>query len=131
VRPSRVFVQSAGLWFLLCGLAAPSASCSGAKRADLGSRPDFVGWVTGIEPRNREGIGRLVVESQADKIVRRLVVTVTRDSRIYRREAGATRQVDFSDVAVQDQARLWLNAPVPRSFPAQATARQILIERVY
>jgi len=90
-----------------------------------------VGWVTAIEPADSGAEGRLVVESQTDKIVRRLVVTVTRDCAIHRREAGVTRSVGFPDVAVHDQARLWLKGPLPRSFPAQAVARSVVVERVY
>jgi hypothetical protein len=90
-----------------------------------------VGWVTAIEPAGNGAGGRLVVESQVDKIVRRLVVTVTGGCAIYRREAGVTRPVVFADVALRDQARLWLEAPLPRSFPAQSMARRVVVEGVY
>ncbi len=122
----------AGMLVLAAAVAASSAGCSGPMNGELGSQPDFTGWVTAIEPGPGGGaLGSIVVESQADKIVRRLVVTVTSETRIQRREAGATRQAAFVDVALRDQARLWLAGPVPRSFPARVTARQLVVERLY
>ena len=131
MRKWILLLRLAGIVVLLTGVAAQAAGCGGPTRGELGSPPDFVGWVTGIEPGDGKGGGRIVVESQADKIVRRLIVTVTSDTQIYRREAGATRQVGFAGVALQDQAQLWLAGPVPQSFPAQVTALQVVVERLY
>jgi hypothetical protein len=94
--------------------------------------PDFVGWVTAIEPGDGERVlGRIVVESQAGKIVRRLIVTITADTQMYRREVGATRQAAFESIARQDQAELWLTSSVPGSFPAEVTALQVVVEQPY
>lgn len=131
VRKWIVLLRLVGIAVLLAGVAAQAAGCGGPRRGEFGSPPDFVGWVTAIEPDDGKGGDRIIVESQADKIVRRLIVTVTSDTQIYRREAGATRQVGFADVALQDQAQLWLAGPVPQSFPAQVSALQLVVERLY
>ena len=120
-----------GLTVLLIGVAAQSAACSGLQQDELSTQPHFVGWVTGIDPGEGQGNGQIIVESQADKIVHRLIVTVTSDTLIYRREAGATRQIKLADVTLQDQAQLLLAGPVPHSFPARVTARQVIVEKIY
>jgi hypothetical protein len=130
MRKWILLLRLASITVLLTGVAPLAAACGGPKRDELGPQPDFVGWVTAIEPGDGKEGGRIVVESQADKIVRRLIVTVTGNTQMYRREAGTTRQVNFADVALQDQAQLWLAGPVPRSFPAQVTARRGGVERL-
>jgi hypothetical protein len=133
LRLAGIAALVAGVATLLTGVAVLAAACGGAKQGEvMRSQPDFVGWVTAIEPGDGQGaLGRIVVESQTGKIVRRLVVTVNSDTRIFRWEASVTRPAGFADVARQDQARLWLAGPVPRSFPAQATARQVVVSRLH
>ena len=96
-------------------------------REALPSPPDFVGWVMQVDPRS----GQIQVESQADKIVRPVTVKLTKDTLIFRREAGVLRQVDVSEVHLQDQAELWLIGPVPDSFPAEVNVRQVIVENPY
>ena len=71
------------------------------------------------------------VESQADKIVRPVIVKLTKDTMIFRREEGVLRQVDISEVHLKDQAELWLIGPVPNSFPAEVNVRQVIVEKLY
>lgn len=92
----------------------------------LSSPPDFTGWVLAVDP----GSGRIKVESQADKIVRPVTMTLTREIPIFRREKGTLRQVDISEIHLQDQAELWLVGPVPGSFPAEVDVRQVIVERL-
>ena len=91
------------------------------------SPPDFVGWVLRVDP----GSGQVKVESQADKIVRPVTVMLTKDTLIFRREKDVLRQVDISEVYLQDQAELWLIGPVPSSFPAEVRVRQMIVEKLY
>lgn len=93
----------------------------------LTSPPDFTGWVMEVDPGN----GQIRVESQADKIVRPVNVILTKDTLIFRRKAGVLRQIDISDVHLQDQAELWLIGPVPSSFPADVNARQVIVDKLY
>ena len=76
------------------------------------------------------GSSQIKVESQADKIVRLLTVIVTKDTVVFRREGGVLRQIDISDVRLQDQAELWLIGPVPSSFPAQVNVRQVIVDQL-
>jgi hypothetical protein len=96
-------------------------------REALTSPPDFVGWVLGVDPEN----GQIQVESQADKVVRPVTVKLTEDTPIFRREKGVLRQVDISEVYLQDQAELWLIGPIPDSFPADVNVRQVVVEDPY
>jgi hypothetical protein len=93
----------------------------------LTSPPDFTGWVMGVDPGNSQ----IKVESQADKIVRRVTVMLTKDTPIFRREKGILKQIDISGVHLKDQAELWLIGPVPSSFPADVNVRQVIVDKIY
>lgn len=93
----------------------------------LTTQPDFVGWVLGVDPVHDQ----IKVESQADKLVRPVIVKVTKDTLIFRREEDVLRQVDISELHLQDQAELWLIGPVPSSFPAEVNVRQMIVEKLY
>jgi hypothetical protein len=93
----------------------------------LTSVPDFTGWVMEVDP----GRSQIQVESPADKIVRRVTVKLTKDTYLFRREAGVLKQIDISEIHPQDQAELWLTGPVPRSFPAEVNVRQVIVDRLY
>lgn len=93
----------------------------------LTSPPDFVGWVLAVDP----GSGQIKVESQADKIVRPVIVNLAQNTPIFRREGGVLRQVDISEVYLQDQAELWLIGPIPGEFPAEVNVRQVIVENPF
>lgn len=93
----------------------------------LTSPPDFTGWVMGVDPESNQ----IRVESQADKIVRPVTATLTKDTLLFRREAGVLRQIDISEIHRQDQAELWLIGPVPGSFPAEVNVRQVIVDKLY
>ena len=93
----------------------------------INTPPDFVGWVLKVDPRS----GQIKVESQADKIIRPVIVKLTKDTVIFRRKKGAFRQVELSEVHLQDQAELWLIGPFPSSFPADVNVRQIVVENLF
>ena len=112
---------------LLMRQAQQTAGVGRPTREPLTSPPDFVGWVLEVDP----GSGQIKVESQADKIVRTVTVKLAKDSLIVRREGGVLRQVDISEVHLQDQAELWLIGPVPGSFPAEVSVRQVVVENPY
>lgn len=111
---------------LLIRQTQQSAGTGNPEQDALTSPPDFVGWVLGVDP----GRNQIRVESQADKIVRPVTATLTADTLIFRREAGVLRSVDFSEVHLKDQAELWLIGPVPSSFPAEVTVRQVVVEKL-
>lgn len=93
----------------------------------LTSPPDFTGWVMDVDPKRNQ----IRVESQADKIVCPVTVNLTRDTPLFRRESGVLRQIDLSEIHRQDQAELWLIGPVPSSFPAEVSVRQVIVDQLY
>ena len=93
----------------------------------LTSHPDFTGWVMGVDSKSNQ----IQVESQADKIVRPVTVNLTSDTLLFRREAGVLRQIDISEIHLKDQAELWLVGPVPGSFPAEVSVRQVIVDQLY
>ena len=96
-----------------------------APREALTTPSDFSGWVLGVDLDSRQ----IVVESQAQKIVRRVDLQVTGDTPIFRREGGKLRPISLIGVRLQDQAELWLTGPVPEEFPAQVNVRQVVVEK--
>jgi hypothetical protein len=93
----------------------------------LTSPPDFTGWVMAVDPKSNQ----IRVESQADKIVRPVTVMLTKDTPLFRREAGVLKQIDLSEIHIKDQAELWLIGPVPGSFPAEVSVRQVIVDKLY
>jgi hypothetical protein len=93
----------------------------------ISSAPDFTGWVMSVDG----GSNQIRVESQADKIVRPVTVKLTKDTLLFRREAGVLKQIDISEIQIKDQAELWLIGPVPTSFPAEVSVRQVIVDKLY
>lgn len=93
----------------------------------LTSPPEFTGWVMGVDP----GSNQIRVESQADKIVRPVTVKLTKETLLFRREAGVLKQIDISEIHLKDQAELWLIGPIPSSFPAEVSVRQVIVDKLY
>jgi hypothetical protein len=92
------------------------------------SDPDFTGVITEIEPDANGGTpGRILVESQADTLVDKYSVTIREDTRIFEVQGEGLRLTTFAGITVGDQVQVWFTGPILESFPAQATARQVVI----
>jgi len=121
------------IWLLLqfFGVALagmPVTSCSVQSGEELNSEPSFVGFVTAID-RNETGgaIPRLTVESHADKLVRRHVVSLNKETVVLRRESGALRPVDISTLKLKDWVQLWFAGSRREPYPLEVSARQVVI----
>jgi hypothetical protein len=91
-----------------------------------------VGFVTAIEPGSSEDIlARVFLESHADKLVNRVVITVTKETLVFGRDGAETRAVSFNTLQVQDQVQAWFVGSVQEGFPARATAKQLVIVQKY
>ena len=115
---------------LLVGLVVVSPGCAPAAKP-LETEADFHGFITGIHP-NGEGdtLGRISVESHADKIVSKYVVTITDETQIFQKDGDELRPVAFEDLENQQQwVTIWFTGPVLESFPGQAAASQVVIEQ--
>jgi hypothetical protein len=119
--------------FALVGLfvvvAAVFQGCASAAKP-LETEADFYGFITEIHP-NGEGdiVGRISVESHADKIVSKYIVTITDETLIFRQDGDNLRQADFKAFENKQWVRIWFTGPVLESYPVQATAGQVVIEQ--
>ncbi len=112
-----------GMAALACGCAAPPTPFG-----MIESEPDFAGFVTGFEAGAGGAVlGMLLVESHAEKLVRRAIVTVTKDTTIYEHDGEVIRSAHLDTLRAQDQIQVWFTEPVGDSLPVQATARQVLV----
>jgi len=109
---------------ILTGLLAiallPVTACTSSPEP-LQTEPDFLGFITEIQP------DRITVESHADKIVDRYVVTINNETAIFQQEGENLRHVSVAAFETKQWVRIWFSGPVMESWPKQATARQIVI----
>lgn len=115
---------------LLIGLAAVSPGCAPAAKP-LETEADFLGFITEIHPdRKGDILGQISVESHADKLVSKYIVTITDETLIFQKDGDELRPVDFKELENQQQwVQIWFTGPVLESFPGQATASQVVIEQ--
>ena len=118
-------------WILLTAvlLTIIMASCgSHGMNTVEKSDPDFIGFVTNVEKGGTgEVVGRINVESHADKLVHRHVVTVTRATVILRREGEQERPAEIESIKQKDWVKLWFREARSDRFPAEVTAKKVLI----
>lgn len=116
-----------GLLGLLFGLVAVSASCASAIHP-IETEADFLGFITEINPDGgSEVLGRISVESHADKIVTKYVITIEDETLIFEQDGDNLRQTDFAALENKQWVKIWFDGLVMESFPMQATAAQVVI----
>jgi hypothetical protein len=92
------------------------------------SDPDFIGFVTNVEKGGSgEVVGRINVESHADKLVHRHTVNVTRGTVILRREGEQDRPTNIESIKPKDWLKLWFREARGDRFPDEVTATKVLI----
>jgi len=114
------FLVISGLVLILLA-AIPGCSSSAQP---LETEADFTGFITEIHPGDP---ARLSVESHADKIVDKYVVTITGDTDLFRQEGEGFAQVNFDAFENKQWVRIWFSGPVMESFPMQVAAGQVVI----
>jgi len=119
--------------FVLVGLlvvvTAVSPGCAPTAKP-LETEADFLGFITGIHPDRKGSIlGQISVESHADKIVSKYIVTLTDETLVFRQDGDNLRQTDFKALKNKQWVKIWFTGPVLESFPVQATAGQVVIEQ--
>jgi hypothetical protein len=120
----RIFVLAG----ILLGCSAASCSTSMQNKEISNSDPDFVGFVTTIDRGGTgEVIGRLTVESHADKLVNRHVVTITRSTVLRRREGEALKPVNLDALKARDWVQLWFSGSPTKPYPQELTAQRLII----
>ena len=110
--------------FIVTGLLAvallPVVACMSSPEP-IRTQPDCLGFITEIQS------DRIIVESHADKIVDRYVVTINNETAIFQQEGENLRHVSAAEFETKQWLRIWFSGPVMESWPKQATARQIVI----
>ncbi|MFO7741819.1 MAG: hypothetical protein R6X31_05830 [Anaerolineae bacterium] len=124
MKTIRLLVLAGSLMLLM----ALSLGCASAGEP-LERKMDFTGFITEIQPNGGRGvIGQIFVESHADKIVTRYVITVTNETRIFRQDGDDLRRADFKTLENKEWMEIWWAGPTTGSFPVQGTAAQIVIQ---
>ena len=114
-----IFTAAAAL-LLLAGCASPAKPVT--------TEPDFTGFITGVNTiDNKDVVGSLAVESHADKIVGKYVVTITKDTGLFRLVDGDYQEISFGDLEEKQWLEIWFDGPVAESWPMQAKAFQVVI----
>jgi len=121
------YIRLFALLGLLIGLMVVAADCASAPKA-LQTESDFTGWVIEIHQIEEKGIeGEILVESHADKLVDKYLVTITDETLIFKQDGENRRHVAFKALEATQQVQIWFSGPILESFPAQATAQQVVI----
>jgi hypothetical protein len=103
-----------------------STGCASSK--PLETEADFLGFITDVQAGQAKDITGLVsAESHADKIVSKYVITVNKDTQIFRQDGSNLNKADFKELEAQQWVKIWFTGPVLESWPMQATAQQIVI----
>jgi len=113
--------------FLAGLLAAAVISClSSEEKKMLESKPDFVGFVTVVQPDDHpQPPTHLIVESHANKEVERHFVSIPRHAICLRREAEATRPLDPAAIKAKDWVEIWFAGP--KDSAGLQTVRQLIV----
>ena len=89
---------------------------------------DFTGFITEIQPVGREGtIGQILVESHADKLVDKYMVTIKDETLIFKQDGEDRHKIAFEALVTKQRVQIWFSGPIMESFPMQATARQVVV----
>ncbi|MGI9069685.1 MAG: hypothetical protein ACR2HX_25185 [Pyrinomonadaceae bacterium] len=120
-------IRISGLTAVLVGIIMTSCGTVGLNSVPK-SEPDFTGFITNIVKGGTGGIvGRIMVESHADKLVHRHVVKLTKETVILRREGEQDQAANIESVKLKDWVKLWFSEPGQDSYPDEVTAQKILI----
>lgn len=121
------YIRLFGLVGLLIGLVVVSVDCTSATKP-IETEADFIGFITEIHPIQERGVsGRISVESHADKIVTKYVVTIKDETIIFRQDGDNLRNATFAALETKQWVQIWFSGPVMESWPMQATAQQVVI----
>jgi hypothetical protein len=112
-----------------CGLLVLAAACA---RPGAGPVPEEAADIIGTVTDRREVQGGVSVRIQQDSTRSAgypvAQVTVGSGARVLRRTAGGLSAAGAEDLRVGTRVQAWFTGPVLRSYPAQATARLVVIE---
>lgn len=106
-----------------CWVVALIGIAAAAPSALSETEPQFTGFITLIE----RGTRRVAVESHANKMVRRHVLTVTPQTVIVKREGDVEKTVNLDSLAVSNWVKVWFVGGEKGTYPLDVMARRIVI----
>jgi hypothetical protein len=119
----RLFV-SVGLLIVLMVVSPGCASTA----KPMETEADLLGFITEIHPNGeRDVLGQIFVESHADKIVTRYIITITDETLIFQQDGNDLRKATLTTLENKQWVKVWFTGPVMESFPVQGTAGQVVI----
>jgi hypothetical protein len=112
---------------LLAALMMVSPGCASTAEP-METEADLIGFITEIRP-NGEGdiLGQINVESHADKIVSKYIITITDETLIFQQDGNDLRRTAFKTLENKQWVKIWFTGPVTESFPARGTAGQVVM----
>lgn len=121
------YISLFGLAVMLFGLVVVSVGCDSDVQP-IETEADFLGFITEINPDGgSEVLGQISVESHADKLVTKYVITINDETLIFRQDGDNLYKTNFEALENQQWVKIWFIGPVMESFPMQATAEQVVI----
>lgn len=112
---------------LIIGLTVVALSCTLSSKP-IETEADFIGFITEIQPvQDRDVTGQISVESHADKIVTRYVITIKGDTLLFHQNGENLRKTTFNTLETKQWVKIWFSGPVMESWPMQATAQQVVV----
>jgi len=121
------YIKLFGLMGLLIVLALVSINCAPATKP-IETEPNFIGFITEIHPSQERGIsGQISVESHADKIVTKYIITIEDETLIFKQDGDNLRKAAFAALETKQWLQIWFSGPVLESWPMQGTAKQVVI----
>ncbi len=113
---------------LMLALLFAAGSCQADPDLD---DPDIRGSVEGFSTSQSDGdvVGFILIAGavEPDTVYDRALVTVTGDTKVYRREEGRLIRAQFTELHHGAAVEAWFTGPVAESDPVQATAATIVI----
>ena len=121
------YISRFGLVILLFGVIIVSIGCASTGKP-IETEADFIGFITEIQPgQGKNVIGHISVESHADKIVTKYVVTIKDETLIFRQDGDTLHEITFKALENKQWVKIWFSGPVMESWPMQVTAGQVVI----
>jgi hypothetical protein len=112
---------------LITSLVIVALSCAPNSKL-IETEADFIGFITEIQPgQNKDIIGQISLESHADKVVTKYVVTIKDETLIFQQDGDNLLKTAFKTLENKQWVKIWFSGPVMESWPMQATAQQIVI----
>ena len=108
-------------------LMITALSCTSSGKP-IETEADFTGFITDIQPvQNKDIVGRISVESHADKLVTKYVITIKNETLLFQQDGDTLRETTFKALENKQWVEIWFSGPVMESWPMQVTAGQVVI----